>query len=101
MRDEIAALAAEPGRRCAIRLDYGAPSDGEEMQCDTFAGRRLAVDARGRLSLCCQLSEYGFNDADVVADLAREPFAQAWPRYVEGIERLRVASRPRTDGGPF
>lgn len=101
VRDEIAALAAEPGRRCLIRLDYGAPSDGEEMQCDTFAGRRLSVDARGRLSLCCQLSEYGFNDADVVADLAREPFAQAWPRYVEGIERLRTASRPRPDGGPF
>jgi MoaA/NifB/PqqE/SkfB family radical SAM enzyme len=101
VRDEVMALAARPGRRCAIRLDYGAPSDGPELQCDTFGGRRLSVDARGRLSLCCQLSEYGFNEADVVADLTRESFADAWPRYQRGIEQLRLRSRPRPAGGPF
>ena len=101
VRDEVRALAAEPGRRCSIQLDYGAPWEGGERPCQTFTLDRLAIDARGRLSLCCQLSEYGFNEADVVADLTRVPFAEAWPRYQRELERLRARSRPRPEGGPF
>jgi hypothetical protein len=50
------------------------------------------VDARGRLSLCCQLSEYGDNEADVVADLNRGSFTAAWSRYAERLAALQEQS---------
>jgi MoaA/NifB/PqqE/SkfB family radical SAM enzyme len=91
VRDEIHALARE-GRRTAVYLDYGAPFDGPELACHTFEQRRLYVDARGRLSLCCQLSEYGDNEADVVADLNHISFGAAWPRYTARLARLQQES---------
>ena len=94
---EIEALAARPARRTAIQIDYGAPSDRPEGRCDTFALRRVYVDARGRLSTCCQLSEYGFNEADVVADLHTESLSEAWPRYVARLSAQELASRPAGD----
>ncbi|HYJ79440.1 MAG TPA: radical SAM protein [Longimicrobiaceae bacterium] len=97
-RDEVLALSRE-GRRTAVFLDYGAPSDGPEPGCDTFGLQRIYVDARGQLSLCCQLSEYGDNAADVVADLNRVPLLQAWPRYLERLEAQRLASAPLPEGG--
>jgi MoaA/NifB/PqqE/SkfB family radical SAM enzyme len=100
-RDEVMALSREPGRHTAIRLDYGAPFDGEETPCDTFEGRRVYLDARGRLSLCCQLSEYGFNEADVVADLNQVPFTEVWGRYVEALEAQRERSQPRGAEDPI
>lgn len=98
---EVRALAAEPGRRTAILLDYGAPFEGEEPLCDTYALRRVYVDSRGRLSTCCQLSDYGFNEADVVADLTRVSLREAWSRYVERLEAQRTASAPRVGGDEF
>lgn len=98
-RDEILALAAE-GRRTAVTLDFGAPSIGPEPLCDTFKKNRIYVDARGRLSLCCQLSEYGSNETDVVADLNTTSLLDAWPRYEEALEAQRAASLPR-GGDPF
>ncbi|HEX5726377.1 MAG TPA: radical SAM protein [Longimicrobiaceae bacterium] len=100
-RDEILALWREGGRKTAVFLDYGAPAIGEEPLCDTFGLKRVYVDARGRLSLCCQLSEYGFNEADVVADLNRISFLEAWPAYVARLDQHRQDSRPRGDGDPF
>jgi len=97
VRREVEALARAPGRRTAIQLDYGAPSDEPQVRCDTFALRRVYVDARGRLSTCCQLSEYGFNEADVVADLHGESLRRAWPRYVERLGAQERASRPLGD----
>jgi MoaA/NifB/PqqE/SkfB family radical SAM enzyme len=97
-RDEILALAHE-GRRTALYLDYGAPFDGPEPTCDTFEHKRVYVDARGRLSLCCQLSEYGDNERDVVADLNRASFREAWPRYVAALAAQQLAQAPREGGG--
>lgn len=97
VRREIDALARAPGRRTAIQVDQGAPSDGPEARCDTFALRRVYVDAGGRLSTCCQLSEYGFNQADVVADLHAESLREAWPRYVARLAAQEAASLPAGD----
>lgn len=99
-RDEILALSREPGRRTEVWLDYGAPPVGKEPLCDTFEERRVYVDARGRLSLCCQLSEYGFNDADVVADLNHESFAGVWSRYQAALLAQRERSLPRGEDDP-
>jgi len=93
----VAALVAQPGRRTAIQVDYGAPSDQHEERCDTFALRRVYVDARGRLSTCCQLSEYGFNETDVVADLHTESLRKVWPRYVARLRSQELDSRPAGD----
>ena len=97
VRREVEALASEPGRLTAIQLDYGAPLDDDGPRCDTFALRRVYVDARGRLSTCCQLSEYGFNERDVVADLSVTRLREAWPRYVEQLQAQEAASGRRRD----
>jgi MoaA/NifB/PqqE/SkfB family radical SAM enzyme len=102
VRDEVWALRAEPGRRTDIHLDHGYPFEGPERSCDTFSGKRIYVDARGRLSVCCQLSEYGENEADVVADLNETPFSAAWPAYQAALARLHQDSRPSGDpADPF
>lgn len=96
VRGEIATLAARP-RRTPLRLDFGAPAvlgEPEEL-CETMALSRLYVDADGCLSLCCQLSGYGFNSADVVADLRTESLRHAWPRYVAEMARHRAESAPQ------
>lgn len=95
VRDEVEVLAAEPGRRARVGLDYGAPFDGPERPCHTFALERVYVDAWGRMATCCQLSDYGFNTTEVVADLRVTPFGEAWQAYQARLERLRCDSAPR------
>jgi MoaA/NifB/PqqE/SkfB family radical SAM enzyme len=99
VRREVEALAAEPHRRTMIQLDYGAPYEGAEERCDTFALQRVYVDAKGRLSTCCQLSEYGFNEADVVADLHQVSLRDAWPEYVRRMHAQEDAARRPDSGG--
>ena len=94
VRDEIAALGAEPGRRTAVGMDYGAPFAGPELPCETFTGRRVYIDAHGRMATCCQLSDYGFNETEVVADLNVTSFADAFALYERRLQALRRASRP-------
>jgi hypothetical protein len=97
VRHETEAIAREPGRRTIVALDYGAPFDGPETACDTFALRRIYVDTRGRVCTCCQLSQYGGNEAEVVADLRHESLADAHRKYVERLRELRAAQAPRRD----
>ncbi len=99
VRDETEAIAREPGRRTIVALDYGAPFDGPETACDTFALRRIYVDTRGRVCTCCQLSQYGANETEVVADLHHESLADAHRKYVERLRELRAAQAPRRDSG--
>jgi MoaA/NifB/PqqE/SkfB family radical SAM enzyme len=94
---ELAAIAGEPRAHARIVLDYGFPSDGPETPCSTKARTRLFVDAWGRLVSCCQLSDYGFNDAEVVADLATVPLADALARFHARVDALVAASAPRSD----
>lgn len=95
---EVQEIASEPGRRTIIQLDYGAPLE-EETPCDTFELKRVYVDSYGRLSTCCQLSEYGFVDTDVVADLHEVSLKEAWPLYVERLRAQQEASARPADGG--
>ena len=97
LRREVEAIAALPGRRTAVVLDYGAPFDGPETPCETFALTRLYVDTRGRVCTCCQLSQYGFNDVEVVADLNHESLAAAHAKYAVRLAALERAARPAPD----
>jgi MoaA/NifB/PqqE/SkfB family radical SAM enzyme len=97
VRDEIDAIGREGRAHVGIMRDYGFPSDGPERPCSTKARTRLFVDAWGRLVSCCQLSDYGFNDAEVVADLTVTPLAEALARFHEHMDRLVEASAPRSD----
>lgn len=90
---EVKALSAE-SRKSYIKLDYGAPFEGPEQTCDTFTGKRVYVDARGRLSTCCQLSEYGGGETDVVADLNECSLIDSWPLYVDQLRRQQALSAP-------
>jgi MoaA/NifB/PqqE/SkfB family radical SAM enzyme len=103
LRGEVEALGAEPGRRTAVGMDYGAPFEGPERSCGTFALERIYVDAWGRLATCCQLSDYGFNQTEVVADLNAVPFAEAYETYRLRLARLQEESRPQGVDGidPF
>lgn len=96
VRDEVLSLAADPARRTVIQLDYGAPAlDGQaDARCDTMALGRVYVDAHGRLSLCCQLSEYGFDTTDVVADLHHVSLGDAWNAYVDSMRALEQRTTP-------
>jgi hypothetical protein len=97
VRREVEAVSALPGRRASVVLDYGAPFDGPETPCETFALTRLYVDTRGRVCTCCQLSQYGFNEAEVVADLNTESLATAHARYAVRLAALSRAARPEPD----
>jgi len=46
---------------------------------------------------CCQLSDYGFNDAEVVTDLHVTPLADALAAFHAHVDRLIEASAPRSD----
>jgi len=98
VRHEVEAIAREPGRRTVVALDYGAPFDGPESPCDTFALGRIYVDTRGRVCTCCQLSQYGANETEVVADLHQESLASAHQKYVARLRELRAAQAPRMVG---
>ncbi|MGD8700482.1 MAG: radical SAM protein [Gemmatimonadales bacterium] len=94
VRRMVEALAAEPGRRSKIAMDYGAPFEGLEQPCDTFGLKRVYIDTRGRMCTCCQLSCYGFNETEVVADLNETALADAYGSYFERLDALRAAQRP-------
>ncbi len=93
VRLEVEALAAEP-RRSIVQMDYGAPFDGVEAACQTFELKRIYIDSHGRLCTCCQLSYYGFNEAEVVADLHTTRLAEAHTRYIARLATLQAAQRP-------
>jgi MoaA/NifB/PqqE/SkfB family radical SAM enzyme len=94
VRHETEAIAREPERRTVVALDYGAPFDGPESPCETFALKRIYVDTRGRVCTCCQLSQYGANETEVVADLHQESLAAAHRKYVARLRELRAAQAP-------
>ncbi|MEO6527232.1 MAG: radical SAM protein [Gemmatimonadaceae bacterium] len=94
---EIEALAREGYAHVRVVRDYGFPSDGPEAPCSTKARTRMFVDAWGRLTTCCQLSDYGFNDAEVVADLKVTPLAEAVGHFHGHVDELIRATAPRSD----
>ncbi len=99
IRREITALAADPVRRTGVTLDYGFPFEGRESLCQTFRVERIYVDTRGRVCTCCQLSNYGFNETEVVADLHDVSLAEAHERYLERLRGLAEQAAPA--GGPL
>lgn len=100
---EIRELAADAARKTAIQLDYGAPAlDGEqELVCQTMTHERVYIDAGGRMSLCCQLSEYGWTATDVVADLHDVSFREAWSHYTVALSALQERAAPDRINGPL
>lgn len=100
--EEVHGLASRPNRATTVYLAYGAPPlFGPELLCRTKQLGRLTIDVEGRLSLCCQLSEYGSNAKDVVADLHRVPLADAWAEYRKRMAGLRRRTDPAASGpGP-
>jgi MoaA/NifB/PqqE/SkfB family radical SAM enzyme len=99
---EIITLARRPGRRTRVVLSQGAPARGQEQPCDTKQLRRLFVDARGQLVTCCQLSGYGHNSAEVVADLTVTRLASAVQLYRRRLAELIGNTQPQPrDTDPF
>ena len=100
IRREIEAIGAESGRKTLVSMDFGAPFDGPEKACDTMALKRIYVDPDGRMSLCCQLSDYGFNTRDIVGDLHSTSLRDMYARYLVAMDDLRVKSAPGAGDSP-
>jgi MoaA/NifB/PqqE/SkfB family radical SAM enzyme len=98
VRREVEALGLEPGRRTGVWMDYGSPFDGIETGCDTMALKRIYVDPDGKMSLCCQLSDYGFNTHDLVGDLHTTSLRELYGQYVDAMSELRLRAAPATGG---
>jgi MoaA/NifB/PqqE/SkfB family radical SAM enzyme len=96
VRHQIDAIAAERRPHARIVLDYGFP-EARETPCGTMALTRLYIDAWGRLATCCQLSDYGFNTAEVVADLNDVPLVDAVASFERRVGVLASESAPRSD----
>ena len=73
--------------------------------CSALEGKTCNIDFRGRLTLCCNLSGYrgAAGEPDVVADLTKEDFADAYERLRrvagEQIERRRRALASFAESG--
>jgi MoaA/NifB/PqqE/SkfB family radical SAM enzyme len=100
VRDEVAALGRERDRRTAVLLDYGAPFAGEETACDTMQLKRIYIDPDARVSLCCQLSDYGFNTRDVTGDLTVASLHDVYGEYLRAMEELKSQSARGAGGTP-
>ena len=76
-----------------ITIDVGYHNTAREAPCSPLAGASANVDYRGQLTLCCNLSGFrgALGAADVVGDLASEPFADAQQR----LHRLAVDQADR------
>lgn len=95
VRRELDALSRAGAGLTRVRVDYGAPFIGAPFECDSMKLSRMYVDVHGRMSTCCQLSEYGGNETDVVADLNVMSFGEACDEQVRRIAELKQISAPR------
>jgi MoaA/NifB/PqqE/SkfB family radical SAM enzyme len=92
---EIATLARI--LRMQVGLSAGYYNTNPEPPCIILRGESCHVDFRGRLTLCCNLSDYrgAGEEGDILADLNREPFNVAFARLrrvaVEQLERRSEA----------
>jgi len=80
-----------------IGIDVGYYNIDPAAPCAPLAGSELNVDYRGRLTLCCNLSGFrgGIDDSDVIADLNRVAFADAYTRFLE-LSNNQLELRKRT-----
>jgi len=73
--------------------------------CSPLRGTSCNIDYRGRLTLCCNLSQYrgAEGEPDVIADLTHEDFASAYPRLLrvaeEQLERRRQTLAAYAESG--
>jgi MoaA/NifB/PqqE/SkfB family radical SAM enzyme len=84
-----------------VVVDYGAPFNGPSFLCSSMTLQRLYVDVHGRMSTCCQLSDYGAVASDVVGDATDTPFAVVYDEHVRRIDELKRLSAPRGSNDPL
>jgi MoaA/NifB/PqqE/SkfB family radical SAM enzyme len=76
-----------------IRVTFAAGSYAPEPgpPCVALAGETVNVDCRGRLTLCCNLSDFrnAVGTGDIVADLRETSFADAYEKCYDSAVRQR------------
>jgi hypothetical protein len=95
--------------RLKIRIAGDHYSPSSFYQCPQLRMEEFNVDYRGRLTLCCMLSNYrgGTPDTDVIADLNEVPFSEAHLRFMSAAAELQrmkvehVSGRSPTGGNGF
>lgn len=93
-------LLAKTTQGVKPRLSVGVYDPGSIAPCQTLQHQALNINARGELTLCCQLSGVGAKDCqkDIVADLHNTSLADAHAKLLNMIheilhERLQTFSR--------
>ena len=92
IEQEIANLAKIFKMR--IDLNVGYHNIDPSAPCSPLAGASANIDYRGRLTLCCNLSGFrgAAGDKDIIAELDKEDFAQAYER-LRAVAEEQMAAR--------
>lgn len=101
VRREVSELQARTTGFTRPVLDYGAPFEGDEVVCDSKSLQRIYVDVHARMSTCCQLSDYGTNENDVVGDLKIDSFDTVYAEHERRIAELSAISASRGADDPL
>ncbi len=90
---EREALAVDAILKIPVQFAAGVSMSAPGTPCVSLSGETVHLDCRGRLTLCCTLSDYrnAVGEGDVVADLRTTSFQEACER----VHRLALAQRAR------
>jgi len=75
--------------RIPVVAHEGFQLDQPFHACEPFRSEMLHVDARGRLTLCCQHAGVPGGEADVIADLATTSLLEAHRRLLDLVHRAQ------------
>lgn len=87
---EVLALADILKIRVTFAAGSYAPNPGPP--CVSLAGETVNVDCRGRLTLCCNISDFrgAVGTRDIVADLRHTKLADAYEKFLELANQQRI-----------
>ncbi len=92
---EREALAVDAILKIRVQFAAGSSTPQPGAPCVSLSGETVNLDCRGRLTLCCTLSDYrnAVGEGDIVADMRTTSFQEACER----VHRLALAQRERRD----
>ncbi|MFQ3582017.1 MAG: radical SAM protein [Chloracidobacterium sp.] len=90
---EREALAVNAILNMPVQFAAGSSTPEPGTPCVSLSGETVNLDCRGRLTLCCTLSDFrnSVGEGDIVADMRTTSFREA----CEQVHRLAVAQRER------
>ncbi|MCS7078991.1 MAG: radical SAM protein [Chloracidobacterium sp.] len=90
---EREALAVDAILKIRVQFAAGSSAPAPGTPCVSLSGETVNLDCRGRLTLCCTLSDYrnAVGEGDIVADMRTTSFREACER----VHQLALMQRER------